>query len=105
MNPDQLEASIFLNFFAERHLRSLEAVMAGFCDPLRQQLKAIDDDIASIQDSLEQGDFPPQERPKFQERLQKLRMLGPHVASVLSQCEVAAEGASPPAPTGSNPPS
>jgi hypothetical protein len=50
--------------------------------------------------------LPPQQRPKAQERLQKLRMLRPHVDGVLTQCTVAAEGASPPAsPTAPNPPS
>lgn len=58
-----------------------------FCDPLRQQLQAVDDEIAGLQDGLDHGGFPPQEKPKLQERLQKLRGLRPHVANVLTQCE------------------
>src|SRR5690348_6311304 len=33
-----------------------------FCDPLRQQLQAVDDEIAGLLDGLEHGDFPPQDR-------------------------------------------
>jgi len=80
-----------------------------FCDPLRQQLQAVDDEIAGLLDGLEHGDFPPQDRAKLQERLQKLRMLRPHVANVLTQCAVSAEGAtaraSPNPPAAPNPPS
>ena len=91
--------------------------MAAFCDPLRQQIKAVNDEIAALQDMLEHGDLPPQQRPKAKQELQKLLMLRPHVESVLTQCTVAMEGAAPApnpdppapptpaAPAGSNPPS
>ncbi len=65
------------------------------CDPLRQQLDVVDQEILQIQNDLSDPDLPPAIKHRLRELLDKLQGLRPEVRRVLTQCEKTESGTPP----------